>query len=92
MKDAGGKVENWSFQAYSPVTLRRNGTDRQVFLDNIGKEVWVRGCLAKNRHAEHRRRGHAEVFGRRAAAGRPASGLDDDDTLHALRYGAWRMR
>ena len=43
-----GRVESWSFQAYSPVTLRRNGTDRQVFLDNIGKEVWVRGCLAKN--------------------------------------------
>ena len=48
VKDAGGKIENWSFQAYSPVTLRRNGTDRRVFLDNIGKEVWVRGCLAKN--------------------------------------------
>ena len=48
IKDAGGKVENWSFQAYSPVTLRRNGTDRQVFLENIGKEVWVKGCLAKN--------------------------------------------
>ena len=48
IKEAGGKVENWSFQAYSPVTLRRNGTDRQVFLDNIGKDVWVRGCLARN--------------------------------------------
>ena len=48
IKDAGGKTENWSFQAYSPVTLRRNGTDRQVFLDNIGKDVWVRGCLARN--------------------------------------------
>jgi hypothetical protein len=48
VRDATGKVENWSFQAYSPVTLRRNGTDRQVFLDNVGKEVWVRGCLAKN--------------------------------------------
>ena len=48
IKVADGKVENWSFQAYSPVTLRRNGTDRQVFLDNIGKEVWVRGCLARN--------------------------------------------
>jgi hypothetical protein len=46
--EATGKVENWSFQAYSPVTLRRNGTDRQVFLDNVGKPVWVRGCLAKN--------------------------------------------
>ena len=48
IKDASGKVEHWSFQAYSPVTLRRNGTDRQMFLDNVGKEVKVRGCLAKN--------------------------------------------
>ena len=48
VKDADGKVHSWSFQAYSPVTLRRNGTDRQVFLDNVGKDVWVRGCLARN--------------------------------------------
>jgi len=48
IKDANGKVETWSFQAYSPVTLRRNGTDRRVFLDNVGKEVWVRGCLSRN--------------------------------------------
>lgn len=47
VRDASGKVESWSFQAYSPVTLRRNGTDRQVFLDNINKEVWIRGCLSK---------------------------------------------
>jgi hypothetical protein len=48
VKEPSGKVEHWSFQAYSPVTLRRNGTDRQVFLDNVGKEVRVRGCLARN--------------------------------------------
>jgi len=48
VRDASGKVETWSFQAYSPVTLRRNGTDRRVFLDNIGKEIWVRGCLSRN--------------------------------------------
>lgn len=48
IKDANGKVENWSFQTYAPITLRRNGTDRQVFIENIGKEVWVRGCLARN--------------------------------------------
>jgi hypothetical protein len=47
VRDSSGKTESWSFQAYSPVTLRRNGTDRQVFLDNIDKEVWVRGCLSK---------------------------------------------
>jgi Family of unknown function (DUF6152) len=48
VKNSGGKVENWSFQTYAPITLRRNGTDRQVFIENIGKEVWVRGCVAKN--------------------------------------------
>ena len=48
IKEAGGKVENWSFQTYAPITLRRAGNDRQLFVDNIGKEVWVRGCLARN--------------------------------------------
>lgn len=48
VKDASGKVESWSFQTYALITLRRAGTDRQLFLDNIGKEIWVRGCLAKN--------------------------------------------
>jgi hypothetical protein len=32
VKDANGKVENWSFQTYALITLRRAGTDRQVFL------------------------------------------------------------
>lgn len=48
VKDASGKVQNWSFQTYSLITLRRNGTERQVFLENMGKEVWIRGCLARN--------------------------------------------
>jgi hypothetical protein len=48
IKGAEGKVENWSFQTYAPITLRRAGNDRQLFIDNIGKEVWVRGCLARN--------------------------------------------
>ena len=48
VKDAKGKTENWSFQTYALITLRRNGTDRQLFIDNIGKEVWVKGCLARN--------------------------------------------
>ena len=48
VKDVGGDVQNWSFQTYALITLRRAGTDRQLFLDNIGKEVWVRGCVAKN--------------------------------------------
>jgi hypothetical protein len=48
VKDAAGKVDNWSFQTYALITLRRAGNDRQLFVDNIGKEVWVRGCLARN--------------------------------------------
>jgi hypothetical protein len=48
IKDASGKVESWSFQGYSTLTMRRAGTDRQDLLDNIGKEVWVRGCLTKS--------------------------------------------
>ena len=43
-----GKVDNWSFQTYALITLRRAGTSRQMFLDNVGKEVWVRGCVARN--------------------------------------------
>ena len=48
VEDEEGMVENWSFQTYALITLRRNGTGRQLFIDNIGKEVWVRGCLARN--------------------------------------------
>jgi hypothetical protein len=48
IKDANGAVQNWSFQTYALITLRRAGTSLQLFKDNIGKQVWVRGCLAKN--------------------------------------------
>ena len=48
VKDASGKVDNWSFQTLSIVTLMRAGTKRQTFIDNIGKEVFVKGCLARN--------------------------------------------
>ena len=74
VKEPSGKVEHWSFQAYSPVTLRRNGTDRQVFLDNIDKDVWIRGCLSKTANPTPRRR-DAEVLGWCAAASRSAPGL-----------------
>jgi len=48
VKDASGKTESWSFQTYALITLKRAGLERQVFVDNVGKEVWVRGCIAKN--------------------------------------------
>ena len=48
VKDEKGSVENWSFQGYSTLTMARAGTPRQDFMENIGKEVWVRGCLARS--------------------------------------------
>lgn len=48
IKDADGAVHNWSFQTYALITLRRAGTSLELFKQNIGKEVWVRGCEAKN--------------------------------------------
>ena len=47
VQDPDGNVENWTFQTYALITLRRSGTDRQLFIDNIGKDVWVRGCVAR---------------------------------------------
>ena len=48
VKNASGAVESWTFQTVSIITLKRSGTSRRDFLDNIGKNVFVRGCLAKN--------------------------------------------
>ena len=48
VKDPDGSVHNWSFQTYALITLRRAGTSLQLFKDNIGKDVWVRGCQAKS--------------------------------------------
>lgn len=48
VKDENGATHSWSFQTYALITLKRAGTERQTFLDNIGKEIFVRGCLAKN--------------------------------------------
>jgi hypothetical protein len=28
--------------------MTRAGTPRQDFMENMGKEVWVRGCLARS--------------------------------------------
>ena len=48
VKGENGAIEHWSFQTYALITLRRAGNGREIFLANIGKEVWVRGCLARN--------------------------------------------
>ncbi len=46
--DAGGSVTTWTFETVSLSTLKRSGTQRKDFTDNVGKTVTVRACLAKN--------------------------------------------
>ena len=48
VKDANGSVTTWTFETVSLSTLKRSGTERKDFSDNIGKTVTVRACLAKN--------------------------------------------
>ena len=48
VKDASGNVNSWTFETVSLSTLKRSGTQRKDFSDNVGKTVTVRACLAKN--------------------------------------------
>ncbi|MBT5485062.1 MAG: hypothetical protein HOH14_06190 [Gammaproteobacteria bacterium] len=46
--EENGEVNNWTFQTYALITLKRAGTPLAYFKQNVGKEVFVRGCLARN--------------------------------------------
>jgi hypothetical protein len=48
VKDSSGNVTTWTFETVSLSTLKRSGTERKDFTDNVGKIVTVRACLAKN--------------------------------------------
>jgi hypothetical protein len=48
VKEPDGNVTSWTFETVSLSTLKRSGTERKDFSDNIGKTVTVRACLAKN--------------------------------------------
>jgi hypothetical protein len=48
VKDSTGNVTTWTFETVSLSTLKRSGTERKDFTDNVGKIVTVRACLAKN--------------------------------------------
>ena len=47
-KSAGGAVDSWTFETVSIGWLKRNGTTKDDFTDNIGKAVTVRACMAKS--------------------------------------------
>jgi len=47
VKDASGNVVKWHLEMITPNALKRNGSPRQDFDDNIGKEMHARACPAK---------------------------------------------
>ena len=47
-KDASGSINSWAFEMVSIGWLKRVGTTREDFTNNIGKTVTVRACMAKN--------------------------------------------
>lgn len=48
VKESDGSVTSWSFETVSLSTLKRSGTEKKDFADNVGKTVTVRACLARN--------------------------------------------
>jgi hypothetical protein len=54
VKDAGGKTQSWSLEMIIPNALKRNGTTRQDFLENIGKPISARACPAKAGGTQYR--------------------------------------
>ena len=47
-KNADGAVEKLTFLTSSLANMRRGGTPRQYFIENVGKTMIVRGCSSKN--------------------------------------------
>jgi hypothetical protein len=60
VKDASGKVVKWHLEMITPNALKRNGSPRSDFDDNMGKEMHARACPAKV--ATEDQRGAAEYI------------------------------
>lgn len=60
VKDAAGTTVQWHLEMITPNALKRNGTTRQDFTANMGKEMNARACPAKV--ASEDQRGAAEYI------------------------------
>lgn len=47
VKDADGKLATWHLEMITPNALKRNGTAREDFLNNMNKPMAARACPAK---------------------------------------------
>jgi hypothetical protein len=54
-KDASGKMVTWHLEMVTPNALKRTGTTKQDFVNNFGKPIAARACLAKGGGAEQHR-------------------------------------
>ena len=61
VKDASGGTVAWRLEMITPNALKRNGTTRQDFTENMGKEMNARACPAKVA-PEEGQRGAAEYI------------------------------
>ena len=60
VKDAQGNVQAWSLEMITPNALKRNGTTRQDFTNNVGKPMDARACPTKAGGTQYR--GSAEFL------------------------------
>jgi hypothetical protein len=54
VKDASGKTVAWRLEMITPNALKRNGTTRQDFEANTGKQMAARACPTKAGGTEYR--------------------------------------
>lgn len=54
VKDANGKTESWSLEMITPNAMKRNGTTRRDFLNNMGKPIVARACPTKAGGTQYR--------------------------------------
>ena len=54
VKDANGKAVPWSLETITPLGMKRAGTTRQDFLNNMGKPIVVRACPTKAGGTQYR--------------------------------------
>ena len=54
VKDASGKTVSWSLETITPNALKRNGTTREDFSNNVGKPMAARACPTKAGGTQYR--------------------------------------
>jgi hypothetical protein len=64
VKDASGRAVTWRLEMITPNALNRNGSPRQVFVENTGKPMNARACPAREGafKADGANRGAAEYI------------------------------